>query len=78
MAKTENLELTGTVTEVLPNVTFKVDIGRGNTILAHLSGKLRMNFIRVVAGDEVTVEVSPYDVTRGRIIWRGKRREATT
>ena len=58
--------------EALPNTTFQVDIGNGHTILAHISGKLRMNFIRILPGDKVTVEMSPYDLTRGRITWRSK------
>ena len=58
--------------ESLPNTTFQVDIGNGHTILAHISGKLRMNFIRILPGDKVTVEMSPYDLTRGRITWRSK------
>ena len=60
------------VVEALPNTTFQVDIGNGHTILAHISGKLRMNFIRILPGDKVTVEMSPYDLTRGRITWRSK------
>lgn len=72
MAKDDLIELEGIVTDVLPNAQFTVDIGNGLTILAHLSGKLRMNFIRVLAGDKVTVQMSPYDLTRGRIIWRTK------
>ena len=60
------------MTESLPNTTFKVDIGNGHIILAHISGKLRMNFIRILPGDKVTVQMSPYDVTRGRITWRSK------
>ena len=62
----------GTVVEAMPNTTFQVDIGNGHTILAHISGKLRMNFIRILPGDKVTVEMSPYDLTRGRITWRTK------
>lgn len=58
--------------ESLPNTTFQVDIGNGHMILAHISGKLRMNFIRILPGDKVTVEMSPYDLTRGRITWRSK------
>ena len=58
--------------EALPNTTFQVDIGNGHMILAHISGKLRMNFIRILPGDKVTVEMSPYDLTRGRITWRSK------
>ena len=58
--------------ESLPNTTFRVDIGNGHIILAHISGKLRMNFIRILPGDKVTVQMSPYDLTRGRITWRTK------
>ena len=72
MAKSDMIEVEGVVTEALPNTTFQVDIGNGHTILAHISGKLRMNFIRILPGDKVTVEVSPYDLTRGRITWRTK------
>ena len=66
------IEVEGAVVESLPNTTFQVDIGNGHTILAHISGKLRMNFIRILPGDKVTVEMSPYDLTRGRITWRTK------
>ena len=66
------IEVEGVVVESLPNTTFQVDIGNGHTILAHISGKLRMNFIRILPGDKVTVERSPYDLTRGRITWRSK------
>ena len=72
MAKDDVIELEGTVVESLPNTSFRVDIGNGHTILAHISGKLRMNFIRILPGDKVTVQMSPYDVTRGRIVWRSK------
>ncbi len=72
MAKEEGIELEGTVVEALPNAMFKVDIGNGHIILAHISGKLRMNFIRILPGDKVTVQMSPYDLTRGRIKWRSK------
>ena len=72
MAKDDMLEVEGVVTESLPNTTFRVDIGNGHIILAHISGKLRMNFIRILPGDKVTVQMSPYDVTRGRITWRSK------
>ena len=72
MAKDDVIELEGTVVESLPNTTFRVDIGNGHIILAHISGKLRMNFIRILPGDKVTVKMSPYDVTRGRITWRSK------
>lgn len=72
MAKDDVIELEGTVVESLPNTSFRVDIGNGHTILAHISGKLRMNFIRILPGDKVTVQMSPYDLTRGRITWRSK------
>ena len=72
MAKDDEIELEGIVVESLPNTMFKVDIGNGHTILAHISGKLRMNFIRILPGDKVTVRISPYDLTRGRITWRTK------
>ena len=72
MAKSDMIEVEGVVVESLPNTTFQVDIGNGHTILAHISGKLRMNFSRILPGDKVTVEMSPYDLTRGRITWRSK------
>ena len=72
MAKSDMIEVESTVVEAMPNTTFQVDIGNGHTILAHISGKLRMNFIRILPGDKVTVEMSPYDLTRGRITWRTK------
>lgn len=72
LGKDDVIELEGTVVESLPNTTFRVDIGNGHIILAHISGKLRMNFIRILPGDKVTVQMSPYDLTRGRITWRSK------
>ena len=72
MAKDDRIEVEGVVVESLPNTTFRVDIGNGHIILAHISGKLRMNFIRILPGDKVTVQMSPYDLTRGRITWRTK------
>ena len=72
MAKSDMIEVEGVVVESMPNTTFQVDIGNGHMILAHISGKLRMNFIRILPGDKVTVEMSPYDLTRGRITWRSK------
>ena len=72
MAKDDMIETEGTVLESLPNTTFLVDIGNGHTVLAHVSGKLRMNFIRILPGDKVTVQLSPYDLTKGRITWRSK------
>ena len=72
MAKDDVIELEGTVVESLPNTMFQVDIGGGHIILAHISGKLRMNFIRILPGDKVTMELSPYDLSKGRITWRDK------
>ena len=72
MAKDDVLELEGTVVEALPNAVFQVELENGHKILAHISGKLRMNFIRILPGDKVTVEMSPYDLTKGRITWRSK------
>ncbi|MCS7201537.1 MAG: translation initiation factor IF-1 [Dictyoglomus sp.] len=70
MTKKEVIEITGTVKEALPNATFKVELDNGFEILAYVSGKMRMNFIRVMPGDRVKVELSPYDLTKGRIIYR--------
>ena len=72
MSKQDMLELEGVVIEALPNATFQVELENGHKILAHISGKLRMNYIRILPGDKVKVEVSPYDLTRGRITWRSK------
>jgi len=72
LAKEDVLEVEGTVVESLPNAMFQVELENGHRILAHISGKLRMNFIRILPGDKVTVELSPYDLTRGRITWRAK------
>ena len=72
MAKDDVLELEGTVVEALPNATLQVELENGHVILAHIAGKLRMNYIRILPGDKVTVEMSPYDLTRGRITWRAK------
>ena len=72
MSKEDNIELQGTVVDALPNATFKVELQNGHVILAHISGKLRMNFIRILPGDKVTVELSPYDLSKGRITWRSK------
>ena len=72
MGKDGVLELEGTVLEALPNAMFQVELENGHQILAHISGKLRMNFIRILPGDKVTVELSPYDLTKGRITWRAK------
>ena len=72
MSKDDVFELEGRVVEALPNAMFQVKLENGHVILAHISGKLRMNFIRILPGDKVTVEGSTYDPTRGRITWRGK------
>ncbi len=72
MAKEDVLEVEGMVLEALPNAMFRIELSNGHQILGHISGKLRMNFIRILPGDKVKVELSPYDLTRGRIIWRAK------
>ena len=72
MSKQDGIEVEGIVKEALPNATFQVEIPGGHMILAHISGKLRMNFIRILPGDKVTLEMSPYDLTKGRITWRSK------
>ena len=72
MSKTDVIEVEGVVTDSYPNAMFEVELENGHKILAHISGKLRMNFIRILRGDKVTVEMSPYDLTRGRITWRAK------
>lgn len=74
MSKQDVIEVEGTVLESLPNAMFKVKLQNDHVILAHISGKLRMNFIRILPGDAVTVELSPYDLTKGRITWRKKKR----
>ena len=70
MAKEDMIEIEGTVVETLPNAMFKVELENGATILAHVSGKIRMHYIRILPGDRVTVELSPYDLTKGRITYR--------
>lgn len=72
MSKQDVIEIEGTVIEALPNAQFNVELPNGKVILAHISGKLRMNFIKILPGDKVTVEMSPYDLTKGRITWRSK------
>ena len=72
MSKEDVIEVSGRILEALPNATFQVELENGHKILAHVSGKLRMNFIRILPGDKVTVEMSPYDLTKGRITWRAK------
>jgi translation initiation factor IF-1 len=70
MPKKEVIEMEGTIQEALPNTMFLVELSNGHKVLAHLAGKVRMNFVRIVPGDKVKVELSPYDLTRGRITWR--------
>lgn len=72
MAKEDMIEVEGTVTETLPNAMFNVELENGHEVLAHVSGKIRMNYIRILPGDKVTVEMSPYDLTKGRITYRYK------
>ena len=72
MSKEDVIEIEGKVLGALPNAQFKVELPNGHVILAHISGKLRMNFIRILPGDKVTVEMSPYDLQKGRITWRSK------
>ncbi len=72
MSKDDVIEMEGKVVDALPNAVFLVELANGHQIMAHISGKMRMNFIRIYPGDKVTVELSPYDLTRGRITWRSK------
>ena len=72
MSKDDVIEVEGRIIEALPNAMFQVELDNGHKVLAHISGKLRMNFIRILPGDKVTLELSPYDLTRGRITWRAK------
>ena len=72
MAKQEGVQLEGTVVETLPNAMFRVELANGHKVLAHVSGKMRMHFNRILPGDKVTVELSPYDLSRGRIVYRYK------
>ena len=72
MSKADAIEVEGKVLEKLPNAMFSVELENGHQVLAHISGKLRMNYIRILPGDKVTLEMSPYDLTKGRIIWRDK------
>ena len=74
MSKADVIEVEGVVVEKLPNAFFKVELENGHQILATISGKLRMNYIRILPGDKVTIEMSPYDLTKGRIIWRAKEK----
>jgi translation initiation factor IF-1 len=72
MSKTDVIQIEGKVIEKLPNAMFQVELENGHQVLAHISGKLRMNYIRILPGDKVTVELSPYDLSKGRITWRNK------
>mgnify|MGYP002564852537 CR=1 FL=1 len=72
MSKADAIEIEGTVVEKLPNAMFQVELPNGHRIMAHISGKMRMNFIRIYPGDKVKIELSPYDLNRGRITWRSK------
>ena len=72
MSKEDVIEVEGVVVEALPNAMFQVELENGHIVLAHISGKLRMNYIKILPGDKVTMELSPYDLSRGRITWRAK------
>ena len=72
MSKTDVIEIEGVVVEKLPNAMFTVELENGHIVMAHISGKLRMNFIKILPGDKVTLEMSPYDLSKGRIVWRDK------
>lgn len=72
LAKEDGIQVEGTVVEALPNATFRVELENGHKLLAHISGKMRMHFIKILPGDKVTVEMSPYDLSRGRIVYRYK------
>lgn len=72
MPKEENIEMEGKVVETLPNTTFRVELDNGHVVLAHISGRMRKHYIRILTGDRVTVELTPYDLTKGRITYRGR------
>jgi translation initiation factor IF-1 len=72
MAKEENISMSGVIVETLPNTMFRVELENGHVIIAHISGKMRKNYIRILTGDKVTVELTPYDLTKGRIIFRNE------
>ena len=72
MAKEEAIQMEGVVTETLPNTTFRVELENGHVVTAHISGKMRKNYIRILTGDKVTVELTPYDLSKGRIVYRGR------
>jgi len=72
MAKEESIRMEGTVIETLPNTTFRVELENGHKVMAHISGRMRKHYIRILTGDQVTVELTPYDLSKGRIVFRGK------
>lgn len=72
MAKEEQIEMEGEVVDTLPNTTFKVELENGHTVIAHISGKMRKNYIRILTGDKVRVEMTPYDLSKGRIVYRAR------
>jgi translation initiation factor IF-1 len=72
MAKEEHIEMEGTVVETLPNTMFRVELDNGHVVTAHISGKMRKNYIRILTGDKVTVQLTPYDLSKGRIVFRGR------
>ncbi|HAO91344.1 MAG: translation initiation factor IF-1 [Succinivibrio sp.] len=72
MAKEENIEMQGTILETLPNTMFRVQLENGHIVMAHISGKMRKNYIRILTGDKVTVQITPYDLTKGRITFRAR------
>lgn len=78
MAKEDVIEMNGTVVDTLPNTTFRVELENGHVVNAHISGKMRKNYIRILKGDKVVVEMTPYDLTKGRIIYRGVMKDKTT
>lgn len=78
MAKEDAIEMEGTVVETLPNTTFKVELENGHIVTAHISGRMRKNYIRILTGDKVTVQLTPYDLTKGRIVFRGKNGKPKT
>lgn len=72
MSKEDNIEMQGTILETLPNTTFRVELENGHIVMAHISGKMRKNYIRILTGDKVTVQITPYDLTKGRITFRAR------
>lgn len=75
MAKSDHIEMNGVVLDTLPNTMFRVELENGHVVTAHISGRMRKNYIRILKGDDVTVEITPYDLTKGRISFRGKKKE---